>query len=337
MEPLQVEAQRNVAMEGEEIELDMSEEASKEAVARAKTTLVGRIVADKALNRNVVKDIVTKAWNMQEDLKIADMGPNTYLFTFARVDQVKRILEEGPGFIMGHLMSLQCWIPEGSALEINFDFVKFWIQLHGLPLEFMNVKNACKIAQKIGSVISVEDPFVEGQLLRPFFKVKVEVNIKKPLLTGFSIPRKDLPRTWVFIKYERLQDFCYNCGVLGHDFWKCKEEKAMAIHIPNRPRYGPGLAVLQAKAMSTIVSENINRVRRMRKEEDDDVAHKDKARGQESAASTTATGEVAQQRGETCQSADIPEQIVETNPAPPATVSYNLMTQQTMLLPPYPI
>ncbi|KAJ1376997.1 Zinc finger, CCHC-type [Sesbania bispinosa] len=210
------------AMEGEEIELDLSDEASREAIATAKRTLVGRIIVDKVLNRNAVKDIVSKAWNMQEDLKIVDMGPNTYLFTFTGVEKVKMVLEEG-----------------------------FWI------------------------------------------------------------PRKDLPRTWIFIKYERLQDFCYNCGVIGHDYRKCKEEKAMAIHVPNRPRYGPSLSVPQAKAMATIVLENINRARKLRKENDDDVAGKDVTQRQESEVSTNEAGETAQHNENDCQSAGTTAPVVE--------------------------
>lgn len=32
---------------------------------------------------------------------------------------------------------------------------------------------------------------------------------------------------WVSIKYERLQSFCYKCGVVGHDFKGCNKEVAV--------------------------------------------------------------------------------------------------------------
>ncbi|KAJ1394180.1 Zinc finger, CCHC-type [Sesbania bispinosa] len=265
------------------------DKGSQEGVAVAKRTLVGRIVAEKTLNRNVVKEIVSKAWDVKDEVKISDLGPNIYLFTFSEVEKVKKVLEEGPWFIMGHLLSVQYWIPEVSVFEINFDHVYFWVQLHRLPLEYMTVNNARKVAQKIGTVHSIEDPFVEGQLRRPFFRVRVKVNIKKPLLTGFWVPRKDLPRTWIFIKYERLQDYCYNCGILGHDYRRCKKEKEMTVHIQNRPRYGPNLAVQQAKSMAAIVSENVNRARKLNEGEEGDVAEKDKNGGHSAHMATKGT------------------------------------------------
>lgn len=39
-------------------------------------------------------------------------------------------------------------------------------------------------------------------------------------------------------KYERLSDFCYNCGRLTHCKKVCGEEKARSILNPNEDMYG---------------------------------------------------------------------------------------------------
>lgn len=101
--------------------------------------------------------------------------------------------------------------------EIDFNRVQFWVQLQGLPLEFINVKSTEKILSQMSRVIEAEDPRLDGQLVRNFIRARVEINILQPLSTGCWVPRKDLPRTRVLIKYERLQDLCFNCGVIGHE------------------------------------------------------------------------------------------------------------------------
>ncbi|KAJ1399804.1 hypothetical protein SESBI_30028 [Sesbania bispinosa] len=142
------------------------EEDAEEALKIARQTLVGRILADKNLNRSAVKEILSKAWNIEEELSIMDLGPNVFLFGFTDSKMVSKVLQEGPWFVMGHLLSLQNWIPEASVFEVNYDIVGFWIQLHNLPLEMMSTKNATKIATNIGEVLLVENPNVQGRLMR---------------------------------------------------------------------------------------------------------------------------------------------------------------------------
>ncbi|KAJ1407196.1 Endonuclease/exonuclease/phosphatase superfamily [Sesbania bispinosa] len=196
-----------MSLEGVTIQLESS---GSESIELARKTLVGRILWDKPLNKGAVKHMLIKAWGEDaEELRIMDMGVNVFIFYFLDKKKARSIMKKGPWNVMGHLVSLQYWIPEVSVYEINYDLVSFWVQMHGIPLEFMTTSNVSRIAGMIGEVKEVEDPKVEGVLLRSFMRVRVTVNVKKPLVTGFWVPRKDLPKTWVLVKYEKLQDFCY--------------------------------------------------------------------------------------------------------------------------------
>ncbi|KAJ1387655.1 Zinc knuckle CX2CX4HX4C [Sesbania bispinosa] len=257
------------SMEGLEVLLEVEGDAGIKAAQRM---LVGRVMTEKSLNRAAVKEILAKAWGLLEDLNISDLGPNVFLFNFKEAKQARKAMDEGPWFVMGHLLSLQHWIPKASVFEVNYDWAEFWVQLHNLPLEFMSDTNAVKVAKLLGDIIMIENPFVDNVLLRLFLRIKVRINIKRPLLTGFWLPRKDLPRVWIFIKYERLQGFIYNCGIVGHDFRKCRKEKEMAVYDNTRPRYGATLGVPPAKSLAAIAAENANRIRRMKTGDDDESA-----------------------------------------------------------------
>lgn len=69
----------------------------------------------------------------------------------------------------------------------------------------------------MGEVLEIEDPLIEGKIIRPFIRARVGINIKEPLLTWCWVPRRNLPKIWVSIKYERLQDLCFKCGIIGHE------------------------------------------------------------------------------------------------------------------------
>lgn len=77
-------------------------------------------------------------------------------------------------------------IPEAAAYEIDFTIVPFWVQIHGMPLGTMTTTNAAKIMSKMGEVLEVENPLVEGQLLITFLRVRINVDITKPLDVGYQ-------------------------------------------------------------------------------------------------------------------------------------------------------
>ena len=79
---------------------------------------------------------------------------------------------------------------------------------------------AIELASKVGTLI---DCVGEGalQLNRPFLRFRVEVDLSVPLCRGFEVPRDGLKPLFVSFKCERLSNFCYACGHLGHDDETC--------------------------------------------------------------------------------------------------------------------
>lgn len=51
-------------------------------------------------------------------------------------------------------------------------------------------------------------------------RVKVVLNIDKPLQRGVKVPGSHAPK-WIGFKYERLGDFCYFRGRIGHTERDC--------------------------------------------------------------------------------------------------------------------
>ncbi|OMP01185.1 Zinc finger, CCHC-type [Corchorus olitorius] len=69
------------------------------------------------------------------------------------------------------------------------------------------------------------------------------MDIRKPLVKGFWTDRFDRGRVWVDLKYERLGDFCYNCGKLGHTDKSCDKEIKSFEQAERDGRFGPGMRV----------------------------------------------------------------------------------------------
>ncbi|KAJ1403457.1 hypothetical protein SESBI_27298 [Sesbania bispinosa] len=191
-----------------------------------KYTLIGKIISRKLINKTTTKTMILKGWGALDKVTISDVGPNKFLFHFSDEDLMKKVIREAPWNVLGNLLSIQPWSPEMSLEEVSFNFSPFWIQIHGLPIEMMTVKNASSIGNKLGTILRVENPIVEGHLLRSFFRVKVLLNISSPIITG-------------------------------HDNKVCNAEMAMSLANPNLPRFSAGIGVPPAPSLESIVAGNV--------------------------------------------------------------------------------
>ena len=86
---------------------------------------------------------------------------------------------------------------------------------------------------KIGSIAShaLKTNFIgpiEG-VWRRCIQVRVEVDVNCLLVPGFPLERDHLPALWIPFKYEKLGNFYFGCGLLGHDQMDCQDKGAQLL------------------------------------------------------------------------------------------------------------
>ncbi|RYQ81105.1 hypothetical protein Ahy_Scaffold1g107110 [Arachis hypogaea] len=171
------------------------------------------------------KNAIMGIWENPEGVSISEVRRNKVLISFKDVWRGLQTLKGGPWSIKGHLLNLQLWSQHESISEVSHQYMEFWVQIHRLPLENMNSETSRIIGDMMGIVIDVEDPMRNHVLIRTFLRVRVAVDILKPLATGFYMARENLPSIWVHFKYECLQDcYCMNYGVIRHSKKECNKE-----------------------------------------------------------------------------------------------------------------
>lgn len=53
-------------------------------------------------------------------------------------------------------------------------------------------------------------------------RIQIRVDISRPLRRGVNITLDDaIGRSWIPIQYERLPEFCFLCGIIGHQHKNC--------------------------------------------------------------------------------------------------------------------
>lgn len=181
--------------------------------------LIGVLFANKPQRKGAIWHVLTSSWEKFGKVSIDIRDDHLVTIVVASERAAHRIMEACPWSVKGFSFMVYPWLPGMTMEEVNKKTIPFWIQAKGLAVEQITSTNACFIGSQVGKVLEFEDP---DEIFRSFTRVKVEVDISKPLLDGFWIPRDDGEQSWVEVKYERLSDFCFGCGRLGHDIQECK-------------------------------------------------------------------------------------------------------------------
>ncbi|PON68593.1 Zinc knuckle CX2CX4HX4C [Parasponia andersonii] len=113
--------------------------------------------------------------------------------------------------------------------EINFSSTQFWVRIMGLSRDSISEPNIRLIAAKIGRLVEIDPKSLGIFFVGDFVRVKIDALIHKPLAAGFFQKRKRGAPRWIQLKYERLHDFCFKCGVLGHDHRICSATERVTV------------------------------------------------------------------------------------------------------------
>jgi hypothetical protein len=110
----------------------------------------------------------------------------------------------------------------------------FWIQVHGLPLINMTIKNAIAIGKGLGNLLKVDDFGASSASFQSYLRLLVEIDVSLPLKPGFLHNREEGISSWVFLKYERLDEYCITCGLIGHKKYGCRSPLPPKFHYPDK-------------------------------------------------------------------------------------------------------
>ena len=150
---------------------------------------------------------------------MSDEKDNVVLVSFELDVVAKKVFQGQPWAFDSHLVALQRY--DGSLPIQNLVFKKtmFWVQIHNLPFSLLTVEAALSIGETIGEVHQPKDT---GEMRGgSFMRVRVEVDITKPLCKGRKISWDQSCEGWAAFMYERLPNFCYWCGLVSHDDKDC--------------------------------------------------------------------------------------------------------------------
>ncbi|KAJ4831616.1 hypothetical protein Tsubulata_014835 [Turnera subulata] len=197
----------------EEPAVDFGSEDEAAVPGFANSVLVGKVISEvRCFSSKVTGEAITRAWNLNKPLVVNEVRDNTFLFSIESKADLFRILSRAPWSLSGCHLCLKEWPANRVLHEIKFDDLAFWVQVPGLPPNYMRLSKADRVAMFFPQVLEFKLPVDDSCLWGEFFRVRVRINIYEPLPTGFITKGVEDVAIRINFQYEELADFCYYCG-----------------------------------------------------------------------------------------------------------------------------
>ncbi|XP_075645234.1 uncharacterized protein At4g02000-like [Castanea sativa] len=137
------------------------------------------------------------------DLRFVEVGNNILQLKFGSLCQLEWVEKSGPWNFDNNLLLLCRWRKGLTAANICFTHAPFWIQVWGLPFEYMSEEAGKDIGSRLGKVIEVDKRSLQAKQAKSL-RIRVEIPIDKPLCRGANITNVEGERVWINFNYERL-------------------------------------------------------------------------------------------------------------------------------------
>ncbi|KAK4428542.1 hypothetical protein Salat_1154000 [Sesamum alatum] len=186
--------------------------------------LVGKLLGRHTFNFEAFKTTMLNSFNRRGmDFRLIEEG--RILFRFNHSLDRRKVMEGGPWALDKNLLVLRQIEENDNPAHIDLSWTDFYIHVHDLPLSRMMKEIATFIGNQLGIFCDV-DLNRGGQGWGSSLRIRIGIYITKPLRRIMKLCTTMGEESVISFSYERLPNFCYWCGKLGHimKFCDCQYE-----------------------------------------------------------------------------------------------------------------
>ncbi|TXG72776.1 hypothetical protein EZV62_001355 [Acer yangbiense] len=188
-------------------------------------SLMGKVLSSKRVNREAFIGVIEQLWSPFGRVEIEVIADNIFVFYFNNPEVRDMIWARSPWHFDNNLIVLEKPQGVGEISSLSFHTAEMWVQIHNLPLMCMNRRAAKEITEQIGPVVEI--PAESKECRGRFLRVKVQIDVSKPLKRFIKPGMDESDKVIVApLLYERLPEFCYACGKIGHALKECTDDIA---------------------------------------------------------------------------------------------------------------
>ncbi|KAF4402784.1 hypothetical protein G4B88_010236 [Cannabis sativa] len=224
-------------LEEEEVEALRVPVAREEEVAiDTRWCLVGKLLTGRVSDFNVFQNMMAFLWQPGMEMYVKELNPNLFLFQFYHEIDIQRVIEGSP-WTYDRKPFIFTRLKEGDNPRlVGINHLDMWIQLHDLQSGNQTLSVVTALGNYIGQFLESDQNNFVG-VWREYLRVRVRIDVRKPIKRRRKIITEHSSWYWVNFKYEKLPTFCFICGIIGHAERFCPRLFEKPLHLHDKP-YG---------------------------------------------------------------------------------------------------
>ena len=159
----------------------------------AQFSVLFRLQTNKEFNKEAFKSTLQQLWKGPHRVIIKEVGNNLFLAVFVTEEHMMDVLDRSTWSFDKRLVLLKQFEDDLNPGNVKFQWSPFWIRVFNIRIKSMNMTIGKHIAKGIGTPLLIDAP-KSGLAWGPFLRMRVDIDITKPLMRGKMVHIEDMER-----------------------------------------------------------------------------------------------------------------------------------------------
>lgn len=133
---------------------------------------------------------------------------------------MQKVLDGGPWSFEQSMLVYHRLMDNEDPQLVNLLEVDMWVQIYDIPKGSISENVLKNIGDSFVRYVK-SDPANFHNTWKDHVRVRVTLNVDKPIKRRMKLKRDGTNWNWINFKYERLPSFCFVCGIIGHSDRDC--------------------------------------------------------------------------------------------------------------------
>ncbi|KAL2895938.1 hypothetical protein RDABS01_000472 [Bienertia sinuspersici] len=161
------------------------------------------------------------SWLKLGPIIVQKISRRLFIFHCILEDDKRSFLHHATACFHASLVIFKDWQEDRALRDYKFAESAMWVRVEGIPALANHTSIALNILNRVGVTIFL-DPNTKTDKPQRSTRVRVWLDLRKPLIPGVFLGLDNGTTKWVDIRYEGVFVFCKKCGMIGHKDLYCR-------------------------------------------------------------------------------------------------------------------